>query len=421
VNDGEHLEGSDRAEPEAAQGLLDEAPKQPPRKITRREAIKYCVAGFVGLSAIGSAVGYFVSAGKGGRLISTFKGDAPKTLWKWSREGMHYLKLGRNVNCKVCPNNCILAPGDRSACRVKVNMDGTLYTLAYGNPCSVNVDPIEKKPLMHFLPESGSFSIATAGCNLRCLNCQNWEISQSTPEDTVNLDLPPERVVELAKQTGCSSIAYTYSEPTAFYEYMFDTATLAHANGLKNVWVTNGYINRAPLEQLCTVIDAANVDLKSYDEKIYNRLNSGHLKPVLNTLRTLRDKGVWFEVTTLLVPTYLDYMGMIERMCRWLVKELGPDTPLHFSRFSPRHKLSHLPPTPVGTLRRAREVGLEAGLHYVYVGNVALDEVPGSSNTYCPGCGKLLVERLGYVVARNDVVGGACTYCGRAIAGVWSK
>jgi len=422
VSDDEQHEAPEAAHPvEAAQGLLDEAPKQPPRKITRREAIKYCVAGFVGLSAIGTAVGYFASAGKSRRLTSVFKGGAPKTLWKWSREGMHYLKLGRNVNCKVCPNDCILAPGDRSVCRVKVNMDGTLYTLAYGNPCSVNADPIEKKPLLHFLPASWSFSLATAGCNLRCLNCQNWEISQSRPEETVNFDLPPKRVVELAKRSGCSSIAYTYSEPTAFYEYMFDTATLAHAEGLKNIWITNGYINRAPLEQLCTVIDAANVDLKSYDEKIYNRLNAGHLEPVLNTLRTLRDKGVWFEVTTLLVPTYLDDMGMIARMCRWLVKELGPDHPLHFSRFYPQHKLRHLPPTPVSTLRRAREVALEAGLHYVYVGNVAVDEVPNSLNTYCPGCGKLLVERRGYLVAHNEIVGGACPDCGRAITGVWEN
>ncbi len=398
---------------------LDEAPRQPPRKVSRRDAIKYCALGFAGLSAVGSAVGYFASAGRDKRLTGVFKGDAPKTLWKWSREAMHYLKLGRNVNCKLCPNNCILAPGDRSACRVKVNMDGTLYTIAYGNPCAVHVDPIEKKPLMHFLPQTGAFSIATAGCNLRCLNCQNWEISQSRPEDVVNVDLPPEKVVELTKESGCTSIAYTYSEPVAFYEYMYDTGMLAHEHGLKNVWVSNGYINRKPLEQLCKVIDAANVDLKSYDEEIYNRLNAGHLKPILNTLRTLRDKGVWFEVTTLLVPTYLDDMRMIERMCRWLIKEIGPGHPMHFSRFMPQHKLSHLPPTPVATLRAAREVALNAGMHYVYVGNVALDEVPGSANTYCPKCRELLVERRGFFVIRNDITNGACKHCGRPIEGVW--
>jgi pyruvate formate lyase activating enzyme len=200
---------------------------------------------------------------------------------------------------------------------------------------------------------------------------------------------------------------------------MYDTGKVAHEQGLKNVWVTNGYINRKPLEQLCEVLDAANVDLKSYDEKIYNELNAGHLRPILDTLKTLRDRGVWFEVTTLMVPTYLDDMDMIRRMCEWLIKEIGPDYPLHFSRFHPQHKLSHLPPTPVSTLRRARDVGLKAGLHYVYVGNVALDEVPDSQNTYCPGCGKLLVERRGFFVTRNDIVHGACKYCGRTIAGVW--
>jgi pyruvate formate lyase activating enzyme len=412
----------DKHDPSSGEGqsLIDAAPGQPARKITRRDAIKYCVLGFAGLSAVGSAVGYFASERRDRRLISVFRGDAPDELWQWSREAMHYVKLGRNVNCKVCPNDCILAPGDRSACRVKVNVDGTLYTIAYGNPCAVNIDPIEKKPLLHFLPTTGAFSIATAGCNLRCLNCQNWEISQSRPEETRNYDLPPEKVVEAAKQTGCSSIAYTYSEPTAFYEYMMDTGRLTHEQGLKNVWVTNGYINRRPLEELCGVIDAANVDLKSYDEAIYNRLNGGHLGPVLDTLRTLRDNGVWFEVTTLLVPTYLDDMRMIERMCRWLVKEIGPGHPLHFSRFHPQHKLRHLPPTPVETLRAARDVALNAGLHYVYVGNVALDEVPGSANTYCPGCGELLIERRGYLVVRNDIAGGACPHCGRVIEGVWS-
>ena len=399
--------------------VADKAPPLPPRKITRREAIKYCALGAVGLGAVGSAVGFFSSASKRTRLTRVFKGDAPKTLWQWSREAMHYLRLGRNVTCKLCPNNCILAPGDRSVCRVKVNIDGKLYTLAYGNPCALNVDPIEKKPLLHFLPQTAAFSIATAGCNLRCLNCQNWEISQSKPEETHNYDLPPAKVAEVARQFGCSSIAYTYSEPTAFYEYMVDTGRLAHEAGIKNVWVTNGYINQRPLEELCGVIDAANVDLKSYDEAIYNRLNAGHLGPVRKTLRTLRDNGVWFEVTTLLVPTYLDDMRMIERMCRWLIKQIGPGYPLHFSRFQPQHKLRHLPPTPVETLRAAREVALNAGLHHVYVGNVALDEVPGSANTVCPGCGELLVERRGFLVVRNDIAEGACPHCGRRIEGVW--
>jgi pyruvate formate lyase activating enzyme len=382
------------------------------RRISRREFIRVSLAGV-------AALGLFGFTKKNGLRAesSVFRNKAPRTLWKWSREGYHYIKVGRNVQCRVCPNECTLRPGDRSICRNKVHYDGKLYTLAYGNPCAVHIDPIEKKPLFHFLPATPIFSIATAGCNFRCLNCQNWSISQSQPEETKNYDLPPDRVVEAAVGSGCVSIAYTYSEPTAFYEYMYDTAKIAHERGLRNVWVTNGYINEEPLRDLCRFLDAANIDLKSFKEEIYSRLNAGRLRPVLNTLEICREEGVWFEVTNLVVPGWTDDLGMIERMCGWLVDHGFSDYPLHFSRFFPMHKLTHLPPTPVETLMEARRAAMEAGMKYVYIGNVP---ETGAQNTFCPRCGEMVVGRQGYIITQYNIVdGGLCKFCGESISGVW--
>jgi len=377
-----------------------------------------------------------------------FKGDAPRgELWEawqrrgWVREARHYLKLGQNIHCKLCPNECRLAPEDRGHCRNRVNKEGVLYTLAYGNACSFNNDPIEKKPLYHFLPGTKVFSFAISGCGFRCLNCQNWDISQRKPEESKDprgesfrlrpdtlrkltaedidrLSLFPEDVVELAEYLGGPSIAYTYSEPTVWYEYMYDTAQLAHRKGLKNVWVTCGYIQEKPLRELARVIDAANVDLKSFSQEIYRTLNTGKLEPVLRCLKILKEEGVWFEVTNLVVPTYTDDLEMIRRMCRWMVDELGPDFPLHFSRFRPAHKLTNLPPTPASVLIEARRIARECGLHYVYIGNV--HEVQDAGITSCPHCGKELIYRDGYFVVRNELQGGKCSSCGRAIAGVWT-
>ncbi len=420
-------------------------------EVNRRQAIKYGLAGLAGLAGAGSLVYHFVrSAGSDG-AVSVFRNDAPKgklwELWQkrgWVREGYHYLSLGRNVQCQVCPNECVLEPEDRSHCRNKINKDGKLYTLAYGNPCAVHLDPIEKKPLLHFLPATGVFSIATSGCSFRCLNCQNWDISQKKPEETkeaggeeVKLDLRraqgltredmgrlsmfPEDVVDLAVQFKCRSIAYTYSEPTSFYEYMLDTARLARKKNIKNVWVTNGYINPEALQDLCHCLDAANVDLKSFSEKTYRTLNSGKLRPILNTLKTLKQHGVWFEVTNLIVPTYTDKLGMIERMCDWLVENVGPDYPLHFSRFHPQYKLDRLPETPLPVLLKARSIARTAGLHYVYVGNAP--GVQDAETTFCPECGKAVVRRVIYRVDiqdRKDIAGGKCKFCGMEIAGVWS-
>jgi pyruvate formate lyase activating enzyme len=419
-----------------------------PTRFSRRAALKFGLGGLA-CAACGGAGIYYVaerlqSAGSSG----VFRQDAPAgklwELWQkqgWVREARHYLKLGRNIQCKLCPNECLLEPEDRGHCRNRVHKDGKLYTLAYANPCALHVDPIEKKPLFHFLPNTGVFSIATAGCGFRCLNCQNWDISQRKPEETKDprgepmrlrpwqlqamssneadrLTMLPEDVVEMARHSACPSIAYTYSEPIAWFEYMIDTAKAARANKIKNCWITCGYIQEEPLRELCQVTDAANVNLKSFSEEVYHDLNTGKLEPILATLKTLKREGVWFEVTNLVVPTYTDKPDMIRRMCDWLLESLGPDYPLHFSRFHPAHKLTHLPPTPVDTLWEARDLARSAGLHFVYIGNC--QEAPDGETTFCPGCKKPIIRRSVFSVISNQVDDGKCQWCGTKIPGVWA-
>ncbi|MFP4446152.1 MAG: AmmeMemoRadiSam system radical SAM enzyme [Desulfosudaceae bacterium] len=349
-----------------------------------------------------------------------FTDDAPAALDKWSRPARYYRTAAdQGVVCELCPHGCLLMPGDRGICRSRVNRDGTLYTLTYGNPCAVHVDPIQKKPLFHFLPTATAFSIATTGCNFRCLNCQNWQISQSRPEAVRHHDLPPAGVVARAEAAGAGAIAYTYSEATTFFEYMVDTAVLAHEKGLANLWISNGYINPAPLERLCDVLDGANVNLKAYSDAIYRKLNGGRLQPVLDTFRTLHRRGVHFEITNLVIPGYTDDPDMVKKMCRWILDNVGPDYPLHFLRFVPQYKLKRLPPTPVDTLTRFRELAMSAGIRYVYVGNVPGHE---GENTCCHHCGRTLIQRSGYRIRLGhlDRAQGRCDACGTAIPGVWS-
>ena len=345
-----------------------------------------------------------------------FKNDAPSKPWKWSIEAFHYTSSSGEVQCLVCPNRCILSPGDRSVCRSKVNIGGKLYSLTYGNPCSVHVDPIEKKPLNHFYPGTPVFSIATTGCNFRCLNCQNWEISQRKPEEVRHGELFPADVVREAKRSSAPSIAYTYSEAITYYEYMYDTARLAREAGLKNVLVSNGYINKGPLLELARYLDGANINLKSFDNRIYLRLNGGTLWPVLDTFKTLHKEGVWFEMTTLVVPTYVDDPEMIKRMCGWILEELGPEYPLHFLRFFPQYKLTRLPPTPIETLEQFRDLALKEGIHYVYLGNVPGHE---GCHTYCHNCGKILIERKGYFLSQFNMENARCKFCNTSIPGRW--
>jgi pyruvate formate lyase activating enzyme len=346
-----------------------------------------------------------------------FKGGAPASLWKWSREAFVYKQIGGGrVVCGICPNRCILSEGDRSACRSKANFDGKLYSLAYGNPCAVNLDPVEKKPLLHFKPKTQALSIAAAGCNFRCLNCQNYEISQAEPRAVRHIEMFPERVVKEARRAGAASIAYTYSEPVTFYEYMLDTARRAKAAGIANLMISNGFINTQPLLELCRVIDAANINLKSFSDEIYRKLNGGRLEPVLDTLKTLHAQGVHLEITHLVVPGYVDDPEMTRRMCDWILTHLGPDHPLHFLRFFPRYRLDRLAPTPVATLEEFRRLAMDAGIRYVYIGNV-----PGhaGTHTYCHHCGRLLIRRRGYHIPDYHLEGDRCRFCSTRIPGVW--
>jgi pyruvate formate lyase activating enzyme len=332
-------------------------------------------------------------------------------------EAMHYAKLaGNEVQCELCPTLCRLRDGERGQCKVRVNYAGTLYTLTYGRLVAEHVDPIEKKPLHHFLPATDVYSIATAGCNLGCVFCQNWEISQAFPEDAPFTIRPPADAVRLAEEAKCPSIAYTYTEPSVFFEYMLDCARLARGRGLKNVWVTCGYLNEKPLRELAKVLDAANVDVKGFDEAFYAQWCNAQLAPVLRTLEILKEEKVHIEVTNLLVPGGNDDPEAIRSLCRWLVARIGPQVPVHFTRYHPAFKLDRPGPTPLETLVKAREIALAEGLRYVYIGNVAQ---PDGSTTSCAGCGRKLIARRGFWVLSNEVKAGACPGCGARIPGIW--
>lgn len=324
----------------------------------------------------------------------------------------------RRVRCGLCRFNCLIAEGRRGICGVRENRAGALVSLVHGRSIAEHVDPIEKKPLFHYLPGSTSFSIATVGCNFRCLHCQNAEISQwpHSGREIPGRSLPPAEIVRRALLSGCRSIAYTYTEPTVFYEYAFDTATLAHGEGLGNVFVTNGYTSTAALEKIAPVLDAANVDLKGFSEKFYREVTGASLSGVLATLRDYRRLGIWLEVTTLVIPGLNDSDADLRGIARFIAEELGPLVPWHVSAFHPTYRMLDRPPTPVATLRRARQFGLDAGLRHVYVGNVPDED---GENTFCPACGELLIERRGFRLGRMRIENGGCGCCHAPLAGVW--
>lgn len=379
-------------------------------KISKRQFLKSAALGSCGLALGLSQLKTL------GNIMPDLSSLPEEELWKWSREAMHYIETPRGIKCKLCPQACELKEGETGDCHTRTVKDNKLYTIAYGNPCAIHIDPIEKKPLYHFLPSSNAYSIATAGCNLACLNCQNWNISQASPKDTQNYDLMPDKTVSECMKNKCASIAYTYSDPIAFYEYTFDTAMIARREGIKNVFVSAGYIHETPLREIAKYLDGANIDLKSFENDIYEMLNAGTLEPVLDTLKILRDEGVWLEITNLVVPTWTDDMDMIKRMCEWLVNNGFENNPLHFSRFHPMYKLTNLPATPHSTLKEARTIALSEGMHYVYIGNV-----PGSGaeNTICHHCGELVIERQGYSVLQYKITNGKCDGCGGIVPGVW--
>lgn len=323
----------------------------------------------------------------------------------------------KRVKCKLCPRECVVDDRERGYCGVRENWDGVYYTLVYGNPCTYHIDPIEKKPLFHFLPGTTAFSLATVGCNVDCQFCQNWQISQIRPEHADNFDLPPRKVAQLTKESGAPTIAYTYTEPVVFAEYMYDSTVEGNKLGLKSVMISNGYIQETPMRELAEVLSAVKIDLKAFSEKYYREIVSGELKPVLDTLVLLRKLNIWTEIVYLVLPTLNDSDQELRNLVKWMKTDLGSDIPIHFTRFHPQYKMQNLPPTPVKTLERAREIALSEGIHYVYVGNV-----PGHSgeHTYCPDCQKILIQRKGFWILENRIKKGKCPDCNKVIPGVWS-
>jgi pyruvate formate lyase activating enzyme len=345
--------------------------------------------------------------------------DNKKTLSTSAlHEASFYHQLeGGKVACDLCPNRCHLAEGQRGLCRVRENIGGKLYSLVYGKPVTTAVDPIEKKPFYHFLPGSSVYSLATAGCNLECQYCQNWDISQRDPEDVKSVNMTPEDVVAAAIKSNSPVIAFTYNEPTVWYEYMLDIAKLAKQQGLRTVMVSSGYINHEPLVNLLPYLDAVRIDFKSFNSEVYRDLIRGNLEPVLDTIKTIHQSGKWLELIHLTVPGYTDDLNEIKNMCQWIKDNVGTEVPLHFTRFWPKFKLLNLPPTPEDTLKAARLTCLNIGLKYVYTGNI--EDATGSA-TYCPDTNEAVISRLGYFVQANLVNGdGLAPGCPSTISGVW--
>jgi pyruvate formate lyase activating enzyme len=340
------------------------------------------------------------------------------------KEAMFYKTLDRfRVQCQLCPNNCIILHGKRGSCGVRENHTGRLYSLVYGKLCTASVDPIEKKPLYHFFPGTKTYSVATPGCNLHCKFCQNWQISQRSADVVECFSTTPEEVVKNALRSGCRSISYTYVEPTIFYEFVLDTAKLARKAGLKNILVTNGYINPAPLKKLYQYIDACNIDLKGFSEEFYHDICYAHLKPVLETIKTVHKMGIWLELTTLLIPGLNDDACTVIKELEWIKKELSLDVPVHFSRFFPCYKLAHHIPTPPEILEQAYSIAKGLGFHYVYVGNTDLKVKDVSTDdTYCQKCNRKLISRSHlFTLDSNKIKNGKCPYCKAKISGVFDK
>jgi pyruvate formate lyase activating enzyme len=334
------------------------------------------------------------------------------------KEAMFYIKLDEDnkVWCQLCFRKCIIPNGQRGFCRNRENRDGTLYSLVYAQPCAVHIDPIEKEPQLHMLPGSDILCLATVSCNFRCKQCHNWHISHRGPGEVRTYYLPPEQVVLLALENQTPTISFTYTEPTVFYEYMYDIAKIAKTKGVRILFHSNGGMAEEPLKELLKFTDAVTIDLKGFSEDVYRKTYSSELAPVLRTLKIIKEEGIWLEIVNLVIPTVNDNFDDIKRMCIWINENLGEDVPLHFSRFSPAHKLTHLPPTPIETLEKAREIAVNEGLHYVTIGNV-----PGHkyNSTFCHKCGKCIIKRTHFQVLEDNVVDGKCKFCGQKIPGIW--
>jgi pyruvate formate lyase activating enzyme len=320
------------------------------------------------------------------------------------------------IKCQLCAQGCVIGVGQRGRCRARINVNGELRSLVYGRPLAIHVDPIEKKPFYHFLPGATAFSLATSGCPLHCKFCQNWELSQSSPEDYETAFTPPAKIVSAAASDQVPVVAYTYNEATVFSEYLLDIAREGKKRGLRSVLISCGFMNEAPLAEMCGVLDAIKIDLKGFSEEFYRTVCSAELKPVLRSIKQVATSGVHLEIVNLVVPTLNDADAWFQQLSEWVAGELGPDVPVHFTQFHPDYQLLNLPPTPVRTLERAREIALGRGIRYVYIGNVPNHR---ASHTYCPKCGRMVIGRSDFLVLEMHLTNGRCEYCGQPIAGVW--
>lgn len=335
---------------------------------------------------------------------------------RMGREAMYYETLkGNDVRCLLCFRKCVIPPGERGFCKNRENREGTLYSVVYGKASALQIDPVEKEPQHHFLPGTNILCVGTAGCNYTCKHCHNWHLSQHAVEEIGHRDLPPEKIVEMALERGTGTISFTYNEPTVFYEYMYDTAHLAKENGLRVIWHSNGAMEQDPLEALLQYTDGVTIDLKGFSEKAYKN-SEADLEPVLETLSTIKEHGVWLEIVNLIIPTVNDCPDEIRRMCEWIYQTLGSEVPVHFSRFHPTYKLRMLPATPVETMEKAYDIARGSGLEYVSLGNV-----PGHryNSTFCPSCDKRLIHRVHFNVISNKIDNGNCPSCAHPIPGVW--
>ncbi len=366
----------------------------------------------VGIMFLGVVLSFLIVS----RVVK--KAEKPPAATADLYEASFYRQLeDGSVQCDLCPNRCLLKNRQRGICKSRENIDGKLYSLVYGKPVTINVDPIEKKPLYHFLPGAKAYSLSTTGCNLSCKYCQNWEISQKNPEEVSGPPMPPEQVVEEALKSGSKIIAFTYNEPVIWYEYMRDIARLAKQQGLRTVMISNGYINQEPLKELLNYLDAVKIDLKAFDDEVYQKMANGRLAPILETIQTVHASGKWLEIVYLVVPTYTDDLDNIKEMCQWLKNTVGDQVPVHFSRFWPQYKLANLPPAPEETVKQARQICLGQGVKYVYTGNI--DDEEGST-TYCSDNNQPVIKRKGFLVEESLVNNfGTANNCSSSISGVW--
>lgn len=383
----------------------------------RRPALSVIVVVFGAvLIALGLAAAYNMRVP---RAAEEERARSPDEAFLRGRVARFWEYIGAGtVRCQLCPHRCTIPANARGRCGVRENRGGRLYSLVYGRPVALSVGPIEKAPFHHFFPGHLRRTIATAGCNLACRYCQNWPLSQGSVDTLDYVPMAPAEVIQGVLRDGLSSVSFTYTEPTVFFEYMYDIARLAKQQGLKTNLVTNGFINPEPLKQLLKYMDAVRVDLKAFTEEYYRQISFGRLEPVLQTLRIIHAAGAHLEIINLVVPTLNDNPEDIRRMCEWIVANLGSGVPVHFNRFFPQFQMTHLPPTPVETLEMAVKIAQAAGMRFVYIGNV-----PGHprNNTFCPSCKEMVIQRVGLMVVTNKIEAGECGYCGYALPGVWGQ